>query len=72
MPTRFVPNIEFEADLEGYKTKVLDYIKEYYDKAGVGPKQEEIRDNLDMDNDLVTFVLNAMVEEGKDIKKIQA
>ena len=72
MSTRFVPKTEFETDLTGHKANILQFIKDFYKDHGMGPKQEEIRDGLQLENDLVSHVLNIMVEEGTDVEKIQA
>lgn len=70
MPRRYVPMEKFEADLPEMEKKVEEFIEEFYTKNDAGPSFEEIRDGTKLDNDLVTFILRKMVEDGTKITEI--
>ena len=72
MSRRFVPKTAFESDLPGHETMVKTYITNYYSEHSIGPTQEEVRDGTGLDNDLVTYIIKKLVQEGTDVLMIQA
>lgn len=71
MPRRFMPKTSFEANLPGHETTVKDFITSYYGTNNTGPTQEEVRDGTGLDNDLVTYILKKLVQDGTDVIMIQ-